>query len=426
MITRLEATRYRCLERLDVDLGEFALVVGANGAGKSTFLDLLVLFGDLLQQKDVGSAFTSRLRGQPPRCATFSELIFCGRGDDFILAVEAELPDAVIRALLPGQPATVKNDEEQWPRFIRYELRLGVFNQRRLEVNAEYLFLFSRSALPGRGGARLLGETAPKKEWRFIIRRDAGEKALFRNEVVKAARSKAVHIDAGKPALARVHFESREEYPAAVWLHGLLTDQCLAYRPSMAVLQTASPPGRAEMPAADAGNLPWLTLLLRKTNPRLFDAWVDHVRTALPQVASIEACEREEDHHAYFKIQYQGGYNVTSSGLSEGTLRILALTLLPYLERRPTILLVEEPELGIHPRGIETVLQSLMSVYDSQVLVSSHSPVVMAQCRLEQVLCARLDEAGAATIVSGRHHPRLAEWKGRIDLGALFAAGVLG
>lgn len=41
--------------------------------------------------------------------------------------------------------------------------------------------------------------------------------------------------------------------------------------------------------------------------------------------------EREEDHHAYFVVVYQGGYEVTSSGLSDGTLRILALTILPYL-----------------------------------------------------------------------------------------------
>jgi hypothetical protein len=36
MITRLEAIRYRCFERLGVDLGGFQVIVGANGAGKTT------------------------------------------------------------------------------------------------------------------------------------------------------------------------------------------------------------------------------------------------------------------------------------------------------------------------------------------------------------------------------------------------------
>ncbi len=75
---------------------------------------------------------------------------------------------------------------------------------------------------------------------------------------------------------------------------------------------------------------------------------------------------------------------------------------------------------------IEAVLQSLSSIYDSQVLVSSHSPVVLAQSKPDQILCARLSENGSTSIVSGTNHPQLKDWQGQVDLGALFAAGVLG
>ena len=175
----------------------------------------------------------------------------------------------------------------------------------------------------------------------------------------------------------------------------------------------------------NATNLPWLALELKKDQGR-FQLWVDHIRTALPQIESISVREREEDHHAYFVVTYNGGYEVTSSGLSEGTLRILALTILPYLNNLPSLIITEEPENGIHPRAIESVLQSLSSVYDSQVLVSSHSPIVLAQSKLDQILCARLADNGAASVVSGMNHPQLKDWQGQVDLGALFAAGVLG
>lgn len=33
MITRIEATRYRCFDKLDVELGEFRVLVGAKGSG---------------------------------------------------------------------------------------------------------------------------------------------------------------------------------------------------------------------------------------------------------------------------------------------------------------------------------------------------------------------------------------------------------
>jgi predicted ATPase len=153
--------------------------------------------------------------------------------------------------------------------------------------------------------------------------------------------------------------------------------------------------------------------------------WQEHVKIALPNIERIELKEREEDHHVYFRIFYHGGYTITSSGLSEGTLQILALTILPYLNNLPEIVFLEEPENGIHPRAIEAVLQSLSSAYDSQLLVSSHSPVVLANSELSHILCARLDENGAASIVAGSKHPRLKDWKGRIDLGALLATGVL-
>ena len=42
------------------------------------------------------------------------------------------------------------------------------------------------------------------------------------------------------------------------------------------------------------------------------------------------------------------------------------------------------------------------------------------------LLCFAKDDAGATDIVRGDEHPRLKNWKGTLDLGTLFAAGVLG
>jgi predicted ATPase len=88
--------------------------------------------------------------------------------------------------------------------------------------------------------------------------------------------------------------------------------------------------------------------------------------------------------------------------------------------------LIEEPENGIHPRAVEVVLQSLSSVYDAQVLCATHSPVVVSMAKAEQVLCFARDNSGATAIVAGNKHPGLKSWKGEVDLGTLFASGVLG
>jgi predicted ATPase len=146
----------------------------------------------------------------------------------------------------------------------------------------------------------------------------------------------------------------------------------------------------------------------------------------LPNVTGIDALEREEDHHAYLKLSCHGGYSVTSSGLSDGTLRILALTILPYLDYAPRVICLEEPENGIHPRAIQRVLESLSSMYDSQVWISTHSPIVLAYTDLQQVIVMHSNETGAVVAIPGNEHPRLQDWQGGIDLGSLFAAGVLG
>lgn len=178
---------------------------------------------------------------------------------------------------------------------------------------------------------------------------------------------------------------------------------------------------------ASGENLPWLALDLKQSDPDRFTSWVDHVRTALPQVREIEPREREEDHYAYFSVGYNGGYHVTSSGLSDGTLRVFALSLVPFLsdEVIPRLLVTEEPENGIHPRAIETVMQSLNMLYDSQVWVSTHSPIVLAHTELQDILATRLNTDGSVSVVAGDQHPRLRDWRGTIDIGTLFAAGVL-
>ena len=138
--------------------------------------------------------------------------------------------------------------------------------------------------------------------------------------------------------------------------------------------------------------------------------------------------ERDDDHHAYFRVRYGDRYDVPSSGLSDGTLRILVLTLLAYIAKPPRFLVTEEPENGIHPKAIRggSSRVSRRST-TSQVIVSSHSPVVLAPQRTHaQILAARIRADGASEVIPGPQHPRLVDWKGEVSLSTLFAAGVLG
>jgi predicted ATPase len=111
---------------------------------------------------------------------------------------------------------------------------------------------------------------------------------------------------------------------------------------------------------------------------------------------------------------------------SDGTLRSLALTIPAYMPDFSGICLIEEPENGIHPQAVETVYKSLTSVYNAQVLLATHSPVILSVADVDKVLCFKKTESGATDIVRGDQHPALRDWRGDVNLGTLFAGGVLG
>ena len=130
--------------------------------------------------------------------------------------------------------------------------------------------------------------------------------------------------------------------------------------------------------------------------------------------------------HRYLRLSYGTRLQAPSWTVSDGTLRLLALTLVPYLDIPDRIFLIEEPENGIHPQAVETIFQALSNTSDCQILCATHSPVFLSLAVPRQILCfARTDE-GATDIVSGELHPRLAQWKRETDLGTIFAAGLLG
>jgi predicted ATPase len=165
---------------------------------------------------------------------------------------------------------------------------------------------------------------------------------------------------------------------------------------------------------------------LERHHPDKLKDWVCHVREALPDVVRIESREREEDRHRYLVLHLSSGLAIPSWLVSDGTLRLLALTALAYLPEVTGTYLIEEPENGIHPRAVETVYQSLSSVYGAQVLLATHSPVILGMAEPGKILCFARDASGATDIVAGNEHPHLDRWLRTLDLGTLFASGVLG
>ena len=199
-----------------------------------------------------------------------------------------------------------------------------------------------------------------------------------------------------------------------------------ASRPGATRWRRPSPSSSSDFYRPDASNLPHVIDAGAIETPERYADWLCHVREALPDVENITTIKRPEDGHRYLVVHYRNGLEAPSWLVSDGTLRFLALTLPAYLPYPEGPYLIEEPENDIHPRNVETLMDSLSSIYGAQILVATHSPAVVRQVRTDQLLCFARNDKNGTDVVVGSAHPRLRDWPGVVDLGLLLGSGVLG
>ncbi|MGD8452110.1 MAG: AAA family ATPase [Phycisphaerae bacterium] len=427
MLTRIEALNYRSLRYVSQRVSPFQTLVGPNGSGKSTFLDVVGFLGDMLRVGPLKAIAGDGLT-VPQRAADPMHLCWMREGASFELAVEMEIPEERLARLPNGKKKRARYEVRVDVGGESTEVRLGIETFWLIPVDGPPATDVSRDVFPQMITAlgsivRAPGTRAPGR-WNKVVAKNA-EAGTDSFQAETGGWHNRFRLGPGKSALANLP-EDEEKFPVATWAKRVLMEGVRAVVLSAEAMRRPSPPGSPATFLPDGSNLPWVVQALREKAPAQFDRWIMHCQTAIPDIKTVKTVTRPEDNHRYLVVEYQNGLNAPSWVVSDGTLRMLALTLLAYIPDAGGVYLIEEPENDIHPRAIETVYQSLSSVYGAQVLCASHAPVVLGLARPADILCFAKDEWGATDIVRGDEHPRLKDWRGGTDLGTLFAAGVLG
>ncbi len=422
MIRRIQALNYRCLRYVDVSLDRFHVLIGPNASGKSTLFDAIAFLGDLVRD-----GLEAAVR---KRTSNLQDLVW-GRPERdirFELAIELNVPES-LRDRLPSEKnfrvfryeVAVKADQDG----MRIASERGLLMPLREREHGVQSTLFPNP--PAAPATILIG--GGRRGKRTVLSKSAtGTDSFSIETATKAGKGWVTTIAFGplRSTLGNLP-ESPEKFPMATFAKRKLETGVKPVFLDSHAMRRASPPELGSHGfAVDGSNLPWVIKRLQEERPADFQEWLRHVQTVLSDLRDIRVTDRPEDRHAYLRLLYDTGVQVPSWMASDGTMRLLALTLLAYLPDNHEIYLLEEPENGVHPLALEGIRDSLSSAYDAQVLMTTHSPNLLALVDPSEVLCFDKNAEGATDIVRGSDHPILADWQGAVDMDALFARGVVG
>ncbi len=417
MLTRLKVHGFKNLANVDVCFGPFTCIAGVNGVGKSNLFDAITFLSALADQPLMEAA--KSVRDERNRTTDVRSL-FLKVGNEHVdeMTFEAEML----------VPATGQDDLGQNAKaaitFLRYTLELRyrrddeLPSAERLEITKEDLrhvkvddarkhLLFRHtlawrtSVARGRRSAPFLSTEEDErdkegKERRITLHQDGRSgrpRPYLASSLPRTVLSSANAVESPTALLARREMQS--------WRRLQLEPSALRNSDSFSAPMHIGVDGSHlastlhHLARKDAGNGEphgdSNSVCVRVANQ--LSALVEDIREIRVDVdrqrelLTLEVVDRDGNLHA-------------ARALSDGTLRFLALAILEMDPEAQGLLCFEEPENGVHPERISSMLRLLkeLSVDTEeavgpdnplrQVIVNTHSPAVVALVEDNDLLVA--------------------------------------
>ncbi|MBI5154900.1 AAA family ATPase [Candidatus Poribacteria bacterium] len=187
--------------------------------------------------------------------------------------------------------------------------------------------------------------------------------------------------------------------------------------------------GDSQRLRSDAGNLAAMLYAYRQSDPGAYARILSTVRQVIPDFDSFELePDRVNPREIILNWRRRGSdYLLGPHQLSDGSLRamaILTLFLQPEADL-PKVIVLDEPELGLHPHALEIVAGLMRAAsLRTQVIVATQSPTLVDHFRPEEVIVAESGENGSQFRRLSTED--LNDWLEDYSLGELWRRNVLG
>lgn len=348
---------YKSIRSMDLDLRPINVLVGANGAGKSNFLEVFDL---------VGEALNHNLRSTVGRLGGASRLLHHGARVTSELHVRLEFGRNGYEArLAPSLGDGLYFEQEGcW--------RKGLWHDTPFTVDLGV----------GHVESRLPDEA--KDPAHKVARRTLNTRSSWR----------------------RFHFHDTSDQ-AAVKRFGPIGDNRALRR--------------------DAGNLAAFLYRLRETDVPSYERIVSAIRLVAPFFRDfVLAPDSLNERDIQLEWTPTGGSDYADAhSLSDGTLRFMCLATLLLQPDPPSLVLIDEPELGLHPFAIVQLADLVRAVaQDRQVIVSTQSVTLLNQFEIDEIVV--VDRHEGASTFTRLDEDDLSAWLDEYAVGELWEQNVIG
>lgn len=338
MITRIEIDGFKTFDRFSLDVPPFLVLLGANGSGKSNLLEAVALLGRLVRDPSGQTLVRHARRGGPREL--FRRRPDGSLVDEIHIGANVLLETSEFGLVHVGVDAYIGYREAPDP--LDVEVSIGGVGSSDLPLPEQM--------------AADIDDLAP-----YVYREGPGESPRLDGAVYHALRR--------------------------------ATDGWRLLDPLPDAMRQPADAYDAEALTEDGRNLGAVLGRLWKTPERRSDFLAD-VAAVLPDVREVDVVQDKDQALWDVWIQHKYEPRMAPRVVSGGTLRVLALLAAAHDPAHPGVLMVEEPENGLHPNRVPRLLERLkgrvtdLATYERpgegdhgalrQIIVTSHSPVVLA------------------------------------------------
>lgn len=185
---------------------------------------------------------------------------------------------------------------------------------------------------------------------------------------------------------------------------------------------------------SDAGNLAAFLKMLKDTGSyrKYYDRIVRHIQRVMPQFGDFEL-DPLPGNQEYVRLNWidatVGDYLFDPDQISDGSIRFMALAtlLLQPPELLPKFIVLDEPELGLHPAAIAELSAIVRAAsQNAQVLLATQSTRLLDEFSMEDLVIVERDKSRNCSVFKKLNYHQLKDWLESYSLSELWEKNVLG